>query len=161
MPLRVLVVDDVADDCDLRELVPYPTLGSMNGTVTINPVVSANGQVMYDLSADVDVNVSNLAYNPANQVITLTETDGQTHQIDISDLVDTDSVSVVQPLVTGQPIANHADGDGNTQGIHESLTDFTSTGTTFSHTNEAGTTVTVDVCDLVSQVTDNGLFIGG
>jgi len=161
MPLKVLVLDDVTEDCDLRQLVPYPTISSVNGSVTITPTVSANGQTMYDLAADVDVNVSNFSYNPANRVITLTETDGQTHQIDISDLVDTDSVSVVEPLVSGQAIANHSDGGGNMVVIQESLTSFTTTGTGFTHTNEAGTSLTVDMCDLIGNIADNGLFIGG
>ena len=57
--------------------------------------------------------------------------------------------SVVAPLVTGNVIATHTDGFGNTVNIEESVTvivDDPAAGT-FTYTNEAGVDVTVDYCN--------------
>lgn len=49
----------------------------------------SNGQFHTSAApGDVDVNIDNVKYNPTTHVITITETDGETHDINLSDLVD-------------------------------------------------------------------------
>jgi len=50
MSTRVIVYDDVADDCDLRELVPYTRVTSNDNSATIEQSFAANGQPVYDVS---------------------------------------------------------------------------------------------------------------
>jgi len=50
MPARVVVYDDVSDDCDLRDLVPYTRVTSNDNSATVQQTFAANGQPVYDVS---------------------------------------------------------------------------------------------------------------
>ena len=47
---RVLVYDDIADECDLRTIVPYTRVTSNDNSATVTQTFAANGQPVYDVS---------------------------------------------------------------------------------------------------------------
>jgi len=166
MALKLLVHDDVTGDCDLRSLTPYPVVTSANGSVTLVTTVSGtDGQTTFDLAvapATTDINVSNFTYDPVTKIITLTETDGTTFPINVSDLVDAGIISSITNTVTGQRIATHIDGDGTSVDIFETVTGIAANATgDIVYTDETGADTSINVCALIAGVTDNNLSIGG
>lgn len=164
MALQLFVHDSTAGTCELAALLPYPKVTTSDPTVTVTPVVDAStGQVSYDLEVDhtVDVNVSNFTYDAATQDITLTETDGDTHVINVSDLLDNVISKLTQVVTAGNVIAKHEDGDGTVVDILETITEIALDGAGFTYKDEAGVETTISFCDMASGLTDNGTVIGG
>lgn len=127
MALKVFVIDDALGTCDLREMVPYTNVTSNDGTVVVTGTTDpVTGQPMYDLSAAVDVNVNNFSYNSVTKEITLTETDGDTYTIDISDLVDVAAAETVTTLVSdGTGGFNYTSEDGTVTNIPAAISTVT------------------------------------
>lgn len=164
MALKLFVHDTVTGACELAGLVPYPKVTTTDPTVTITPTVDATtGQTSYDLAVEhtVDINVDNFSYDPATQDITLTETDGTVHVIDLTDLLD-NVTSTVTPVVTaGNVVAKHDDGEGTVVDIYETVTKITADGAGFTYTDEAGVGTTITFCEMASNLPDNGTVVGG
>jgi len=78
------------------------------------------------ISLTVDVNVQGLSYDQVTKQITLTETDGSTHVIDVSDLVDAETITTLVD-----------NGNGS-----------------FTYTNEAGTSVTFFSSEFLTSITN-------
>lgn len=163
MALKLFVHDTTSGACELAGLVPYPKVTTTDPTVTVTPVVAADGSVDYQLAVDhtVDINVDNFAYDPATQDIALTETDGTVHTINVSDLLDGATSAVSAAYTSGNLIAKHSDGAGTTVGIYESVTSVAIDGPGFTHTAEGGVTTTITLCDMASNLVDNGTLLGG
>lgn len=166
MALKLYVVDDVAGTCELRGLVPYPTLTASSGEVTLNQTVDpVTGAVSYDISDithTVDVNVDAFGYDPVTKDLTITETDGTVHTQNLGDLVDAaGNPSVVTQVATGNEIATHDDGAGTTVSIQETVTSAVVNGSSIDFTDEAGSVSSIGLCDLMQNTVDNGAFVGG
>jgi hypothetical protein len=96
--------------------------------------------------------LSAVDYDDATNVLTFTMVDSTEFDVNLTDLVDVGSTSVVTPIVTvGNVIATHADGGGNTQSIRETVTTLSVVGTSLRHTNELGTPVDLDLCPIVKS----------
>ena len=164
MALQLFVKDSASGACELATLLPYPKVTTTDPQVTITPVADATtGQIDYQIDVDntVDINVDNFSYDPSTQDITLTETDGTVHVIDLSDLLD-NVTSVVTPVVTaGNVIAKHDDGDGNVVDIFETVTTLALDGAGFTYTDELGVPVTVTICDMMDNLPNTGTVVGG
>ena len=163
MALKLFVHDTTTGSCELAGLVPYPTVTSADPSVTILPVVdTATGQVDYQIDVEhtVDINVENFTYDAATKDIILTETDGDTHTINVSDLLD-NVTSKLTKIVSGNVIASHDDGEGNVTEIHETITSFSAVDGTLVYVDEAGGNSEVAICELLSTLPDNGTTVGG
>lgn len=164
MALQLFVHDSTAGTCELAGLLPYPKVTTTDPQVTITPVVDATtGQVDYQIDVDntVDINVDNFTYDATSQNIVLTETDGTVHTINVSDLLD-NVTSVVTPVVTaGNVIAEHDDGDGTVVKIFETVTEIVVDGAGFTYVDEAGVKTNITICEMMSNLPDNGTVVGG
>lgn len=164
MALKLFVHDTTSGTCELAGLVPYPKVTTSDPTVTITPTVDATtGQTSYDLAVEhtVDINVDNFSYDPATQDITLTETDGTVHVIDLTDLLD-NVTSTVTPVVTaGNVVATHDDGEGTVVDIFETVTAVVVDGPGFVYVDEAGDKTLITLCEMASNLPDNGTVVGG
>lgn len=83
---------------DTCKKVTLPSICDLMGNVPDQNIVAVSGDkvVVYDgnggcaikvLNYTVDINVSNFTYDPATYILTITETDGQTHEVDLRDLL--------------------------------------------------------------------------
>lgn len=164
MALQLFVHDNVAGTCELASLLPYPKITTVDPSVTVTPVVDpATGQVDYQLDVDntVDINVDNFSYDAAAQNITLTETDGTVHTINVTDLLDNVTSVVTQGVTVGNTIAKHDDGTGNVVDIIETITEIGLDGAGFTYKAEDGTETNISFCDMASALPDNGTVVGG
>ena len=138
--------------------------------------------VSVDLSTlAIDINVASVAYNPLNGEITLTETDGSVHTIDIGPFAETittlidnadgsftytneagasvtwnETNTTITNTVVGNKIADYTNENGTVTPINETITtlnDFTLVGNTLgiSYVDETGTTISQDI-DLTSII---------
>lgn len=101
-----------------------------------------------------DINVGSLSYDPISGVITLIETDGTVHTVDIGPFVET--VTSITDTVTGNPIANYVAEDGSITTINETITEINNTilGHNIAvYTNEAGDDVAIN--ETVTQISGN------
>ncbi len=160
MPDLFLVQRDDGSCAKVR-LSPYPVVTSADADVTVTATTDpTTGQVTYDLAVatTVDINVDNVGYDAATNTLTVTETDGTVHNVDLSDLVDPPS-SVSQTVTVGNEVAVHDDGSGNTTPILESVTAMADNNDgSFTHTAEDGTQTTISLCDLLDDVPDAGFY---
>lgn len=132
--------------------------------------------VNVDLSTlAIDINVASLAYNPLTGEITLTETDGSIHTIDIGPFAETittltdngngsftyvsedntyttwtETNTTITNTVVGNPIADYTSEDGTITPINETITtlnDFTLVGNVLgiSYIDESGVTQSQDI----------------
>ena len=152
--MRLFVYDPATGNCDLRQLVPYTGVTSADGSVVITASTGADGQPLFDLSASVDINVSNFSYDPASQTLTITETDGQTHSVNISDLVDVETVTTLVSNADGS--FTYTSENGTVTNIpspstaQQTLTSISANGTSIDYTDEAGDVTSIDIHDVIS-----------
>lgn len=93
------------------------------------------------IDLNIDVNVANLSYDNVTKVITLTETDSTIHTINISDLIDVETVTTITNTVAGNKIADYTNENGAVVPINETVTGVTNTVTGHKigdYTNESG-----------------------
>lgn len=83
--------------------------------------------------------------NASTGIATFTRDDSTTFDIDFSSLLDTDSISVITNTVSGNRIATHDDGQGNTVDINETITSFSGTPFSVSYTKEDGSSDNVSL----------------
>ena len=95
-----------------------------------------------------------LSYNTLTDVLTYIDENGGITNIPFSF-----PSSSLTPIVTGQVVAIHNDGDGNSNNIQESITTFTDNGNgTYTYVSENGTSTTTAVpgSETVTTLVDNG-----
>ena len=71
------------------------------------------------------------------------------------------TTSVVTQEATGHEIATHTDGAGTTVSIQETITEVVLSGAGFVYVDEDGAKTEITLCDMMANVPDNGLVIGG
>ena len=88
----------------------FETITSLtdNGDGTLTFIDEAGGATSITLT--VDINVNNFSYNNLTKEIILTETDGTIHTIDISDLVDVETITTL--VINGDGSATYTSEDG-------------------------------------------------
>ena len=92
-------------------LSPVTSVTSDDGTVTVINTGTSESPI-FDLSVThtVDINTDTFSYDPSTKTITLVETDGTRHQINISDLIDTETVTNMVIQVDGSTIYTNESG---------------------------------------------------
>ena len=90
---------------------PVVQVISSDGTVSVTNTGTAEAPI-FDLSVThtVDINVDMFTYDPATKIITLTETDGTVHTINVSDLVDAEVVTTMVIQVDGSTVYTNENG---------------------------------------------------
>ena len=157
MANKLYVVDPDTGVCELMNLTPYPTVSSTDASIDVTVTADAvTGQKNYDVQVHHDINMDTVSYNPVTMIITWTETDGDTGQVDLSSLL-----SIVDGTVAGHQIAVHHDGNGTSVVINETITSLSLTGAGFTYVDENGGSTVIDLCPMMINVTDNGNYIGG
>ena len=114
----------------------------LSGT-TLNYLDENGNTTNIDLAPVVSLaeTVTTMALNLANQTVTYTNEAGDAVTFSIAD---TNSVSEVVPVVMGQTIATHDDGEGNVVNIQESISTYVLNGDgSVALTNEAGDVTTI------------------
>ena len=130
MAHKIFIKDTITDACGFADPICPTVVVQGTGPVTVTDV-STPGNPAYEVSVTphtVDINVSNFAYDPVTKILTITETDGSTHPVDLSDLVDTDVVTTLS----------------------------TPGGGIIRYVNEDGTVVDVSLCDVLGEYPDVG-----
>jgi hypothetical protein len=152
---KLLIVED-SGACGQGTLRKYPSVSSPDGSITVTPIVGADGGTTYQVAVTHDINVANASYDAASTILTLTETDGEVHTVNLGTLVST----VDNTLPSGHLIAVHT-ANGQAVDILETVTNMTRSGATIQYVNEAGQTLSIPVCDLLTSIADNGTIVGG
>ena len=90
---------------------PPVSVTSDDGTLTVVNRGTVENPI-FDLSANytVDINTDTFAYDPSSKTITLTETDGTVHNINVADLVDVETVTTMVIQIDGSTIYTNEDG---------------------------------------------------
>lgn len=156
MANTVFTVDTTTNVCALKELVPYPNVASAAGSITVTESVDGAGKKTYNVEVTHDVNMQVVSFNPATLTLVMTETDGDTFNVDLGALV-----STVTETVAGNKIAKHVSGNGAVVIINETITSLVGSGTDLVYTDEAGAVTSIPVCSLLSNIAVSATKIGG
>lgn len=121
---RIFVKDSVSGQCGFADPICPVQITSNNGSVTVVPTGTPQAP-RYDLSVVqvVDINVQGVTYNAVTRQLTVTETDGTAHTVDLASLVLPDIVTTLTY---------------NGNGI-------------YTYVNEAGTPAVIDVAAALCQ----------
>ena len=98
----------------VTSILPAETVTPLvdNGDGTYTYTDEAGNETV--ISTTVDVNVDFVSYDPATKTITITETDGTVHPINISDLIDSETITSLLIQVDGSAIYTNENGDQTT-----------------------------------------------
>jgi hypothetical protein len=155
---KIYVIDPVTEKCELKNLTPYPTVGSTDSSITVNVTAdTVTGQKNYDVVVTHDINMDNVTYTPSTMVLKWTESDGDTGSIDLSTL----QSSLDGTISAGHIIATHHDGNGVSVIIRETVTSLSVSGAGVQYTDEAGNNTVISLCELSLNTPDNGNYVGG
>ena len=152
----VFSVDTVSGACALKELTQYPVVTSPDGSITVTPIVDANGKTTYQVRVTHDVNMDVAGFDPIAMTITMKETNGDTFTIDLSTLA-----STVTNTVSGNAIATHKSGTGQIITINETVTSLAVSGAGFMFTDESGGSSVISLCSMMNNVAHSATKIGG
>jgi len=90
-------------------------------------------------------------------VLTLRRTDTSTVTVDLSILKDTAAVSTMDVLISGSPIAEHSNGQGQTETIYESITSIIpNSGGTYTYINEIGLQTEIGFDETLTSLSYSG-----
>ena len=121
--------------------IPLGTSGVTN-TVAGNQIATHTG----DDGTVTNINETVTGLTIVGNILTFSKEDGTTDTIDLSPYLDnsTTTSSITGTSPTGNPIASHNDGDGNTVSINESVTTMTiNPDGSVTYVNEAGVSTTI------------------
>lgn len=140
---------------DIKETITSVGTVTLSGNILTIPFTDEAG-VTTNRTVDltplaIDINVASVVYNPLTGEITLTETDGTVHTIDIGPTVITSDTVTGQ--ATGNTIATHTAVDGTPFDIKETITSTTDNNDgSFTQVDETGNPVTIELCKLFNDL---------
>lgn len=118
MAHEIFVKDTITGQCGFATPICPTIITQGTGPVTVTDN-STPGNPSYEISVTphtVDINLDNFAFNPATRILTIVETDGTSHSVDLATLVDPETTTNI--TTPGGGIIRYTNEEGTVQDVN-------------------------------------------